>query len=213
MDVLKASGAWDPHNVTEDADLGLRLFRKGYRGAVLSKATQETAPVAFGQWVRQRTRWLKGWLQTWLVLMRAPLRLRQEMGTCPFLVFQVLIAGMLLSSLGHPLLIGFAGWAVVEIACGSFLTEPLRETLFAIDIINIFGCYLIFLLLARKAMIPEERRRVGGRWAFLPVYWLAASYAGWRAIVELARRPFYWAKTPHLPEHSYLSPATSGTEG
>ena len=160
VDVLKASGAWDPHNVTEDADLGLRLFRRGYRGGMLSKPTQETAPAAFGQWVRQRTRWLKGWLQTWLVLMRAPLRLGGEMGWGPFAIFQVLVAGMLLSALGHPLLIGFVGWGAVEIARGSFRSgPPVREALFGIDLINFFGCYLAFVLLARKVMIPEERRQ------------------------------------------------------
>ena len=119
LDVLKASGAWDPYNVTEDADLGLRLFRQGYLGGVLNKATQETAPVAFVPWMRQRTRWLKGWLQTWLVLMRAPLRLTREMGLRAFLVFQVLIAGMLLSALGHPLLIGFVGWGILAVMRGN----------------------------------------------------------------------------------------------
>lgn len=214
VDVLKASGAWDPHNVTEDADLGLRLFRRGYRGGMLSKATQETAPTEFGQWVRQRTRWLKGWLQTWLVLMRAPLCLRREMGSRPFLVFQMLIAGMLLSALGHPLLIGFVGWGAVEIARGGFRTEaPLHAALLAVDVVNFLGCYLAFLLLARRAMIPEERRRVGRRWAFLPVYWLAMSYAAWRAITELARRPFYWAKTPHVPRPASGLSAAAEAEG
>ncbi len=201
MEALKACGAWDPHNVTEDADLGLRLFRKGYRGGVLSRATQETAPAVFDEWVRQRTRWLKGWLQTWLVLMRAPMKLRRDMGLVPFVVFQVLIGGMLLSALGHPLLIGCIGLGIAKIAYGDFLPgSPLHGVLFGVDTINVLGCYVAFVLLARKAMVPEERRRVGYRWIFLPIYWLAMSYAAWRAILELARKPFYWAKTPHRPD-------------
>lgn len=68
---LQAVGGWDPYNVTEDADLGLRLFRRGYRCGVLTRPTYEEAPTEIDAWLGQRTRWFKGWLQTWLVLMRS----------------------------------------------------------------------------------------------------------------------------------------------
>ncbi len=64
--VLRQIGAWDPYNVTEDADLGMRLARFGYRTAVIPSTTYEEAPARFGPWLRQRTRWFKGWMQTWL---------------------------------------------------------------------------------------------------------------------------------------------------
>jgi hypothetical protein len=60
--VLREIGAWDPYNVTEDADLGMRLARFGYRTAVISSTTYEEAPALFGPWLRQRTRWFKGWM-------------------------------------------------------------------------------------------------------------------------------------------------------
>jgi cellulose synthase/poly-beta-1,6-N-acetylglucosamine synthase-like glycosyltransferase len=69
---LEAAGGWDPHNVTEDADLGLRLYAHGYRTGTLNSATVEVAPSTLEVWTRQRTRWLKGWAQTWLVAMRRP---------------------------------------------------------------------------------------------------------------------------------------------
>ncbi|WEZ85024.1 glycosyltransferase family 2 protein [Rhizobium sp. 32-5/1] len=104
---MRAIGGWDPYNMTEDADLGMRLHRLGYRARVISKPTFEDAPVTLGVWLGQRTRWFKGWLQTWLVLMREPGELAGEMGWAGFTVFQILIAGLLLSSLGHPIIIAF----------------------------------------------------------------------------------------------------------
>ncbi len=71
---LKWLMAWDPFNVTEDADLGIRLARSGYRCAMLGSTTYEEAPAGFMSWLRQRTRWLKGYMQTWLVHMRDPAR-------------------------------------------------------------------------------------------------------------------------------------------
>ena len=104
---LKMIGGWGPYNMTEDADLGMRLYRLGYRSRVIARPTLEEAPVLPSIWLGQRTRWFKGWLQTWLVLMRKPGRLAKEMGGPAFLVFQILVGGMLLSALNHPVVIGF----------------------------------------------------------------------------------------------------------
>jgi cellulose synthase/poly-beta-1,6-N-acetylglucosamine synthase-like glycosyltransferase len=79
-ETLLAVGGWDPFNVTEDADLGLRLYRLGYRADVIVRQTLEDAPTAIRVWMAQRSRWFKGWLQTWLVLMRHPRRLARQMG-------------------------------------------------------------------------------------------------------------------------------------
>ncbi|MDZ7937945.1 MAG: glycosyltransferase [Rhodoferax sp.] len=105
--LLKESGGWDPYNVTEDADLGMRLCRMGYRSSTLTLPTYEDAPTDFGVWLAQRTRWYKGWLQTWLVLMRHPLRTAREMGPLSFFVFQLLVGGVLVAALSHPGLIVF----------------------------------------------------------------------------------------------------------
>ena len=78
-------GGWDPFNVTEDTDLGMRLARFGYRIGVIASTTDEEAPAAFGPWLHQRTRWFKGWIQTFFVHMRAPRRLLAELGVKGFL--------------------------------------------------------------------------------------------------------------------------------
>jgi cellulose synthase/poly-beta-1,6-N-acetylglucosamine synthase-like glycosyltransferase len=94
--------AWDPFNVSEDADLGVRLARNGYRCQVLHSTTYEEAPRRFRGWLGQRTRWLKGYVQTWLVHMRSPLALWRELGGRGFLTFQVVVGGTVLSALVHP---------------------------------------------------------------------------------------------------------------
>ena len=92
MSALKWLMAWDPFNVTEDADLGMRLVRSGYRCAMIPSTTYEEAPRHLMSWLRQRTRWLKGYVQTWLVHMRSPRQLWRELGPLGFLGFQTVVA-------------------------------------------------------------------------------------------------------------------------
>lgn len=182
-EVLKEVGGWDPFNVAEDADLGLRLFRLGYRSDVLRRQTLEDAPVKLGVWMGQRTRWFKGWAQTWLVMMRKPHRLIKEMGLGACLIFHLMIGGMLLSSLLHPLIFVFLAQgaiAMMETPATSIPTSVFW--LFLVDTVNIFGSYLTFI-------------------ALVPFYWMITSLAAWRAILELKARPFFWKKTPHQPVH------------
>src|SRR6185312_754328 len=105
--MLRAVGAWDPFNVTEDADLGLRLAQFGYRVDMLDSATYEEAPACIGAWIRQRSRWLKGYTQTWLVHGRNARSLARHVGLGGFLAFQLFLGGAVLSALVNPLL-----WAI-----------------------------------------------------------------------------------------------------
>ncbi|MEW9616804.1 glycosyltransferase [Shinella sp. S4-D37] len=206
--VLQQAGGWDPYNVTEDADLGLRLYRLGYRCGTLTRPTYEEAPVGRGAWLGQRTRWFKGWLQTWLVLMRHPSRLVSEMGLWPSLVFQVLIGGLILSSLAHPLIVAYLGLVTWSLFFQSaYLVGPLEFTLFVIDMVNIFGSYAIFIALGRGGMTEREQAAIGRHWMMTPVYWLLLSVAAWRAVGELRHNPFFWNKTAHRP-----APPQAGTQ-
>ena len=105
-EALVAAGAWDPFNVTEDADLGIRLARQKLRTSVLACTTWEEAPVDLATWLKQRTRWLKGWMQTYLVHTRAPRRLHAELGWRGSVGFHALMGGLILSALVHPLFYG-----------------------------------------------------------------------------------------------------------
>jgi len=102
-EVLDRLGQWDPYNVTEDADLGIRLARAGFDVGVLDSTTFEEAPTTFSIWLPQRTRWLKGWMQTYLVHMRRPARLLRDLGFWRFASLQCLLGGFLLSALMRPL--------------------------------------------------------------------------------------------------------------
>src|SRR5215831_2211538 len=92
-EILRKIGGWDPYNVTEDADLGMRLSRFGYRSDVIGSTTYEEAPADCRAWLRQRARWFKGWMQTWLVHMRQPVTLFRAVGACGFLTFQLVVGG------------------------------------------------------------------------------------------------------------------------
>ena len=198
IDTLRQVGAWDPHNVTEDADLGMRLYRLGYRGETLIHYTVEDAPTDRSVWIGQRTRWFKGWMQTWLVLLRHPLRLTQQLGWRGTIMFHVLITGMLVSALGHPLILLFIVMTMWHLAFAPHAT-PWEIGLFVIDWFNVIFAYTVFVRLGWFAMGQSERSRIGFKWRYVPVYWMLMSFAAWTAAIELRRKPYFWNKTPHKP--------------
>lgn len=197
-EALKAVGAWDPYNVTEDADLGLRLFRFGYRAETLTRFTVEDAPTERSVWLGQRTRWFKGWMQTWLILMRRPFRLTRELGLAGTLMFHILVTGMLVSALGHPLILLFIAMTMWNLAFAPHATA-FEIALFAVDWFNVVFAYTVFVRLGQNAMGKNERARLHFRWRYVPAYWMLMSVAAWRAVIELRRKPFFWNKTPHKP--------------
>ncbi len=194
--VLEEIGAWDPYNVTEDADLAVRLARFGYRTESLHFPTREHGQEDFPSWLSQRTRWFKGWLLTWLVHMRRPARLLSDLGVFSFVVFQILFAGMLVSAIAHPLLLATGLILAGKLA----LQVPLdgrQHALFAIDAVNIFCGYASFLLLGWQSLERGERRGFWKIVAMTPVYWAMMSLAALRAVMQLAHTPHVWEKTPH----------------
>ncbi len=195
-DILDKIGGWDPFNVTEDADLGLRLKRFGYRTDTISLPTYEIAPETLAEWIPQRTRWFKGWIQTWLVHMRDPRRLLGELGLASFLVSQILFAGMIVSALVHPLLLVTLALLLIDLLRGHEFSV-VQSTLLGIDLANVTLGYLAFLLLGRSTLAGRERRHMLRIAAFTPVYWMLLSIAAWRAVWQLKRDPYLWEKTPH----------------
>ena len=197
-DALRAVGAWDPFNVTEDADLGFRLYRHGYRIGTVARPTVEAAPTRWRVWRNQRTRWLKGWAQTWLVHMRAPIRLVREAGWGGFAVLQIAVLGILGSALLHPLMFVTVA-SVVLAAAADVPPEGLAAVLLAVDLTNVLLGYAAMWALARSVLCPRERWLLRGSWR-LPLYWLCLVPPAWRAMIELVRRPHHWSKTPHEPD-------------
>ncbi|SNY91891.1 Glycosyltransferase, catalytic subunit of cellulose synthase and poly-beta-1,6-N-acetylglucosamine synthase [Cohaesibacter sp. ES.047] len=194
--VLREIGAWDPYNVTEDADLGMRLTRFGYRIEMLQTDTWEEAPVRYRSWLKQRTRWFKGWMQTWLVHMREPHMLWMQMGALNFLAFQILIGGMLVSALIHPLYFITFGAALASAVMTSGSDSIFYWFLLSLNSFNLIFGYGSMMLLARSAV----SKRYGAGWMSvfaMPLYWLAMTPAAWRALFQLLVAPHHWEKTEH----------------
>lgn len=196
---LEHSGGWDPYNVTEDADLGLRLHRLGYRVGTISLPTLEDAPTSRRVWLRQRTRWYKGWLQTLLVSLRDPAQLARELGGAGLAVYLLNTCGMLASALFHPLLFLSLGWLGFRLSTADQNPFTGIELAFlAIDLINLFASYAYFMLAGFFLQARGEKKNFGWRHVLMiPPYWILLSAASWLALIELYRKPHFWAKTPH----------------
>ncbi len=192
--VLEELGGWDAHNVTEDADLGLRLARHGYRTEILHTTTHEEANCRPVAWIKQRSRWIKGYMMTWAVHMRNPRLLWRQIGPWRFFGVQVMFLGTILQFLLAPLLWSF--W-LVPLGVPHPLAESLGPAAFA-------GMAVVFLLTAALdvAVSILALRRSGHRlsplWVFtLYAYFPLAAFAAYKALWEVATRPFYWDKTSH----------------
>jgi cellulose synthase/poly-beta-1,6-N-acetylglucosamine synthase-like glycosyltransferase len=193
--VLEEVGAWDPFNVTEDADLGIRLHRLGYRTEVLSSTTYEEANSDLINWVKQRSRWYKGYIQTWLVHMRDPVKLYHELGGKGFLSFNVIVGGTPVVAFINPLFWFLAIlWFLtkLEFIQALFPGWVYYPALFCMVVGNFMVLYqsLVGLRLAKR---PDLLRAV----LLLPVYWVIMSAAAIRAFVQLASAPSFWEKTIH----------------
>lgn len=195
LPTLRRLGDWDPYNVTEDADLGLRLALAGQRTDTLDSLTAEEAPIVISDWVKQRTRWIRGYMQTWLVHMRHPMQLLRDMPATAFWGFQFFIGGPCLVFLTAPLLWLLSGFWVLDIL-------HVRESALSPWIHGFAAGNLVFGLSAHLvfALVVISRYRWAGMAKALcvfPLYWLLHSYASFRALWQLATNPHLWEKTPH----------------
>ncbi|SEG45193.1 glycosyltransferase family 2 protein [Bosea lathyri] len=194
--VLRAIGGWDAWNVTEDADLGVRLARAGYRVGDLPSNTFEEAPLSMSAWRKQRSRWIKGYIQTLATHSRAPARLLREAGLSATLAFTAQALGTIVAALGYPI---FAIAAVYAWSGGSLMTPSgtllsLVTTLaLTIAILGIFAMIAPPVLGALRRGSPRLLLLLPA----LPLYYGLVSVAAWVALYEYFTRPFVWNKTTH----------------
>jgi cellulose synthase/poly-beta-1,6-N-acetylglucosamine synthase-like glycosyltransferase len=194
---LDEVGGWDPHNVTEDADMAVRLARYGWRAGVIASSTREEAPTRPRAWLAQRTRWMKGWMQTWFAHMRAPIRLHRDLGLIDALVFHVVFAGQILSSATYVpslLLLFLQATGTVPL----FGASTLDGDVLMVAALGAFASGVIgALILAAKVSTRVPRRFRLFDVATMPIYWCGFSVAVWLAVIELLWRPHRWNKTTH----------------
>lgn len=187
-------GGWDAHNVTEDADLGIRLARYGYTTELITTVTQEEANCRLLPWIRQRSRWLKGYMITYLVHMRAPLSLWKEIGPRKFLGLQVVFACSLTHFLLAPVI-----WLFLLASFG--MPHPITPYIGAggVQILTMFliFCGVVDVVIGMVAISGQNRRRLIP-WIFtMGIYFTLATLAAYKALFEFAFMPFYWDKTTH----------------
>jgi cellulose synthase/poly-beta-1,6-N-acetylglucosamine synthase-like glycosyltransferase len=190
-DALIDAGGWDPFNVTEDADLGLRLARRGWRTRVIDATTYEEANCRLPNWLRQRSRWMKGFMQTWLVHRRGD---SGQQGWKAALSIDLLIGGTVVAALVNPLLwaASLAEW-MTGAGPRALLPAPLGEAaMIALAVGN-----LALIALAAFAPLRRELSRLSPAAILTPIYWLMMSTGAYIALWQLVTRPHFWEKTRH----------------
>lgn len=192
---LKELIGWDAYNVTEDCDLGVRIYRAGYKSRMLNTTTWEEACCLLPYWLRQRTRWLKGYIQTYLVHMRHPFRFIREVGVVNFVHFHALIAGVVFACLINPL------YWILALTWFFFRVEAMIDLfpfwIFAIGALCLFVGNFIFVYAGAVATFKRRYYDLVKYSLLSPIYWIMMSYCGWRALLQFFGNPFLWEKTRH----------------
>ncbi len=192
---LREMQGWDAYNVTEDCDLGVRIYRLGWKSRMLRTTTWEEACSSLPFWIKQRTRWLKGYIQTYLVHMRRPFRLLRELGWRNFLHFQLLTGGSIVTFLMNPLFWVLALiWFLFRI---DVLTELFPLPIFALGALCLFAGNFVFTYLNAIGCYRRERYDLVKYALLSPLYWVLMSVSAWRAFIQFFANPFYWEKTKH----------------
>ena len=199
--ILRQLHAWDPFNVTEDADLGIRLAQRKYEVGVIDSTTFEEANCNAGNWIRQRSRWIKGYMQTLLVHSRRPVQLWRTVGPLGTFSLILFVGGTALSGLLNPLCWGvFVIWMF---SSASFFSAFFPSALLFFSLFNLIVGNGLFLYLMMVA--PYRRKWTGlSPWALTVMgYWVLMSIAAYKALAQLIFNPFYWEKTEHgLSQHT-----------
>lgn len=189
---LREVGAWDPFNVTEDADLGYRFAANGYKCGFFHSTTHEEANCEPMNWLRQRTRWLKGWMQTYLVRMRHPVTFYRTVGPLGFITFQIMMGGFITSALAHPI---FYLMLLFE-SDGLLSLDPGSGTAFYFTATLLSG-YVSTIAAGIAAVLVRRRFSLLLSCLATPFCWMLISVAAYRAAIQLITRPFHWEKTTH----------------
>lgn len=187
-------GGWDAHNVTEDADLGYRLARFGYRTELMHTVTQEEANCRPIAWIRQRSRWLKGFMITYLVHMRAPRQLWRDLGPRKFFGFHMVFMTTLTQFVLAPLIWSFWGAAL---GFGHPLAETLPPAVIGGIAALMISAGIMSALIALTSILGQGRERLYPFVLTMAFYFPLATLAAYKALIELLIIPYYWDKTAH----------------
>lgn len=191
---LQQVGAWDPYNVTEDADLGLRVDAAGYRVGTIDSVTWEEATARVRPWIRQRTRWIKGYMMTAAVNLRHPVQWLHDAGLRGSLTMVGLVLGTPLAFLAYPFALGLT---IVTLLGAPSPTGPLPHWLWLAGILNLVVSTGLMILVSAIAAWRRYSWRIAVFALLNPLYWCGHAVAAWRAAWQALFDPHRWEKTPH----------------
>jgi cellulose synthase/poly-beta-1,6-N-acetylglucosamine synthase-like glycosyltransferase len=191
--------SWDPYNVTEDADLGIRISALGYKTDLIDSETKEEAPITIKAWLNQRSRWIKGYLQTYIVHMRNPIELYKTIGFKGFLGIQFFIALPCFSFLLYPFILLVTLYSYIVGFDKFNLTLKLIKVLTDSNLVLSLCTPILGSLLAifKKSCRSKKWRLILPYSFIYPFYWLLHSIASFKAFYQLIKKPHYWEKTEH----------------
>jgi cellulose synthase/poly-beta-1,6-N-acetylglucosamine synthase-like glycosyltransferase len=190
---LRELGVWDAYNVTEDADLGIRIARFGYECSTITAETAEEAPFTLKSWIKQRSRWIKGYIQTYFVHMKSPGKLLREIGMKKFIGFQIFIGGtfFVFLTLIPMLILSILIWT-------SFLDIEMNKVFKYMSFANFLASFLFMII--SSFYVTCFRNWSGMFFAVLlfPFYWILHCIASFRALSQIiSKKSYFWEKTEH----------------
>jgi glycosyltransferase XagB len=196
--ILKEIGSWDPYNVTEDADIGWRLSREKYKTVLIDSYTYEEANSKIWSWIKQRTRWQKGFLITFLVHTKNPVQLFKSLGFWKGTTSIFVFASNFLMPIINPLL-----WAYFLLwLLSNYFNLPIKlyDLPFIWDLIGIINLVLgnaLYVIVHYYSAKILKQNKIALYSLLMPFYWILISVAAYRSIYQFVFQPFVWEKTPH----------------
>lgn len=193
---LKQLNGWDPYNVTEDCDLGIRIAEAGQATRIIDSVTWEEAPCRISDWIGQRSRWIKGYFQTFWVHTRQPWQRIQKLGVWGFLHMLICVGGQVACVILNPIcwivLLCWLYWQWPII----YVHAPYTLALFAISL-ALFQFNALFIGIHLIAAMRRRSYTLLPAVILLPLYWILVSVGAWRGVMEFFWSPYKWVKTAH----------------
>jgi cellulose synthase/poly-beta-1,6-N-acetylglucosamine synthase-like glycosyltransferase len=195
IQALRSLGGWDPYNVTEDCDLGIRLYRNRLNTGILDSTTWEEATFRTMPWIRQRSRWVKGYIQTYLVHLREHNALLRSRGPGRMVHFHLLFGAACFCLLLNPFYwLLTCLWFVMG---PGFMSGFFPLWVLVLALVSFLVGNSVFILSSMLACLRRGYYQLIPLCLFMPIYWVLMSVGAWKGAVQLITRPFYWEKTPH----------------
>lgn len=195
---LHSLKGWDSFNVTEDSDLGMRLVKRGFRTAIIDSTTHEEANSDFINWMNQRTRWIKGYMQTYLVHMRNPKEFIKNWKEPHVITFQLIVGGKIMSMFINPIMwIITITYFLLRPIVGEFIDSFFPAPILYMGVFSLIVGNFLYMYYYMIGCYRRDHDSIAKYMFLVPFYWLAMSVAAWKAVFQLVHQPHFWPKTRH----------------